>query len=926
MARKQLGPPASAPTDAVAKALLDSSIAAVGAGSEYATLYAAIPTDNTSDAGPAIQALYDAGYSFEGRTGINYVLRTPVFIQRPTGQDGLLTHPKWSTNGVLVIDGAAMPKISDINESTGVWSNTEEKGAVFIGVRRTAWNQGTNRVGIADSGPYSTKSYYRGTSAENNDGTPGAFLIENTTVRGLTSSVEADNDVIVFRSLTGGTIHRNNTLTSFKHFFTFWNYTDLHQFEHIHHESGPGQWYGADGDGAAYYLQTSNGDGVTFNGVKANAHRIAEIADCRGLTINGLVTARLKLIDCDSVNINGAHEETNIWSQASWKFYRSGVTINDSMLYAPDDDYTWNASTNVRYHGSSNEGSISDATFSVSTYTVSVAGTRDLGAGSVVYAVGDIIKHNGTRWVKVPYLASNIEILDSTSNEAGSTVRLNNCTLIRRIGAADQLNGAVIHIPLANKHTRVIFDNVRQAEVANMRPGAVREAPYYAPITSDDAAVTAALATPDALQLIASGTFMLSQIGGTWKVTDLDGVATYKAVQAATPTVDLATGALEVYGMVAGSQTPGANAYYAVAVETSPGRYTASGTDNIVVGASGGVGLEVNCQPGSVVHVWRSTTNAITAPAVYARLGAPSTGNLIFYDLGTTIGGTKWQTYTAGTHLAPPTVSTARVLERTEGSEVLVPITLTLFNEVPNPKPVNASLVSTSLFTATHDTTSLLGANAHKFTRSGAGAGRGGPPVTPLKANTLYTLRFRAYAEAAATLSMSYRPVQASSSTGNVTALAGGASLTTTPQTFTGTFTTSATAGTSNAALTAVTSSLTTGQAFWMSDYTIIEGDYSSAPVGLNGDMTDDATNQYSWEGASNASRTVWAVTEGVPAAVRPAALFPVIYSAGNWTYKGLTITARPADMLAGDQIQFIGNPGGSLPAWAATNDVWTQG
>jgi len=58
----------------------------------------------------------------------------------------------------------------------------------------------------------------------------------------------------------------------------------------------------------------------------------------------------------------------------------------------------------------------------------------------------------------------------------------------------------------------------------------------------------------------------------------------------------------------------------------------------------------------------------------------------------------------------------------------------------------------------------------------------------------------------------------------------------------------------------------------------------------------------------------------------RPAMSLPVIYVAGVWKYKNATITARPSDLQVGDVIMFIGNPGGSLPAWAAENDVWISG
>lgn len=63
-----------------------------------------------------------------------------------------------------------------------------------------------------------------------------------------------------------------------------------------------------------------------------------------------------------------------------------------------------------------------------------------------------------------------------------------------------------------------------------------------------------------------------------------------------------------------------------------------------------------------------------------------------------------------------------------------------------------------------------------------------------------------------------------------------------------------------------------------------------------------------------------------VALAARPASPFVVEWQSSNWQYKDVTISARPSDMLAGDIILFVGNPGGSLPSWAATNDIWTQG
>jgi lysophospholipase L1-like esterase len=60
--------------------------------------------------------------------------------------------------------------------------------------------------------------------------------------------------------------------------------------------------------------------------------------------------------------------------------------------------------------------------------------------------------------------------------------------------------------------------------------------------------------------------------------------------------------------------------------------------------------------------------------------------------------------------------------------------------------------------------------------------------------------------------------------------------------------------------------------------------------------------------------------------ASRPASSYVVIWSGSAWQYKGVTITTRPAGMLTGDNIQFVGNLGNPLPAWATASDIRKPG
>jgi len=65
---------------------------------------------------------------------------------------------------------------------------------------------------------------------------------------------------------------------------------------------------------------------------------------------------------------------------------------------------------------------------------------------------------------------------------------------------------------------------------------------------------------------------------------------------------------------------------------------------------------------------------------------------------------------------------------------------------------------------------------------------------------------------------------------------------------------------------------------------------------------------------------------DAVTLPTRPASILSIVWNGSAWTYRGSVISAQPTDRISGDVAMFIGNPGGSLPTWAVTNDIWTQG
>lgn len=59
-----------------------------------------------------------------------------------------------------------------------------------------------------------------------------------------------------------------------------------------------------------------------------------------------------------------------------------------------------------------------------------------------------------------------------------------------------------------------------------------------------------------------------------------------------------------------------------------------------------------------------------------------------------------------------------------------------------------------------------------------------------------------------------------------------------------------------------------------------------------------------------------------VPA--QPFTFYPIVWNGSAWTYGNVVVTARPSGMRAGDVVFFDGV--GTLPTWATTNDLMTEG
>jgi hypothetical protein len=99
-------------------------------------------------------------------------------------------------------------------------------------------------------------------------------------------------------------------------------------------------------------------------------------------------------------------------------FWEAETVIEGSVVFKGE----WNASTNTP--------TVSDATGTTGwQYIVSVAGTQNLGGGSVAYGVGDQIIHDGTKYIRIPAQSAQIQSNWTETNTSAPAYIQNKPTL-----------------------------------------------------------------------------------------------------------------------------------------------------------------------------------------------------------------------------------------------------------------------------------------------------------------------------------------------------------------------------------------------------------------------------------------------------------------------------------------------------------------
>jgi hypothetical protein len=294
--------PLKADLTAIRNVADDAALGAPVAGS--------VPSDGTTDAGPAIQALYDAGIPFVGKATGSYYINTPVFFDRADSYRAYTVE----LNGAKIILGTNLPTCpAFFRDATTTWG-------FFGNTRRNAWNTTTNVVTVDDN-----------TRASGvNVGNLLPVVFRNGTVAGA-----GRNAGLIFNNRCGTYMDRI-ILSGARCLSSWFDYSDCAVFNMCHNRRD------TEVAESALLIQINNGDGVEFHSCKADgAMQLGHMSLCRGAVITGNVTGRYIFSSCSGIVVQGAHQETNIASGGifypAFRILESKVTFIGCVFYGTRD-------------------------------------------------------------------------------------------------------------------------------------------------------------------------------------------------------------------------------------------------------------------------------------------------------------------------------------------------------------------------------------------------------------------------------------------------------------------------------------------------------------------------------------------------------------------------------------------------------------
>jgi hypothetical protein len=164
-------------------------------------------------------------------------------------------------------------------------------------------------------------------------------------------------------------------------------------------------------------------------------------------------------IDSQGIDLTGAADATAgiTFKNGSVLRYWPSVTGNNTKILRTDGtDFFWDSETvvagQVIFKGDWSAANppgggtptLSDATGQAGwQYIVSAAGTQNLGSGNITFAIGDLVIHNGTRYVKIDGATPQVQANWTETNSALPAFILNKPTLatVATSGAYGDLSG-----------------------------------------------------------------------------------------------------------------------------------------------------------------------------------------------------------------------------------------------------------------------------------------------------------------------------------------------------------------------------------------------------------------------------------------------------------------------------------------------------
>ncbi len=272
-------------------------------GTREERLHAAIPRNGTSDCSPAFQAIFDAGFPIRLRRGVTYTMNSAVFSDENTWAMPMVVN----ANGATIHLGPGLPVVTSVLDG-------DTKFAFLVNIDRTS----ADSIALSES-----------VRSTGDSGKFHGLTIEN-------ARVTTDNgaDVGLVCTYTSAVNLKSVSMRGGRTALTSFGYTEPHRIDQCDFNSAGG----ANQIGDAWFIYNKTaGDGMTISGLKINgAVGGISLESTRGCVIDGLISGRMRLTECEGIVINSDHNESLFETfPVNIVISSSSVEFNGGVLYGP---------------------------------------------------------------------------------------------------------------------------------------------------------------------------------------------------------------------------------------------------------------------------------------------------------------------------------------------------------------------------------------------------------------------------------------------------------------------------------------------------------------------------------------------------------------------------------------------------------------